>query len=169
METVTGTPDGPRVDVEVTCDAPELPDEAGLSRWIALAARETGYGPDTEVSVRIVGEAESRALNKAYRGKDRPTNVLSFPAHLDSMPGLPTEDAGLLGDIVLCAPVIVREAASQGKTPADHWAHLLVHGFLHLAGFDHERQEDAEVMEALEVRLLGSRGLRNPYKDRYSS
>lgn len=163
------TPDGPAVDVQRHCDAPDLPADIDLCSWIALAAAETGHGPENEVTVRIVDEPEMRALNRQYRGQDKPTNVLSFPAELDRLPGLPAEDATFIGDIVICAPVVAREAGQQGKAARDHWIHLLLHGFLHLVGYDHENREDAEVMEALEIRLLASRGLRNPYKDRYLS
>jgi probable rRNA maturation factor len=125
--------------------------------------------PGSEVSVRIVDEDEMRNLNRRYRGKDRSTNVLAFPAALDELPGLPAGDASLLGDLVICAPVVVREAEQQGKAAADHWAHLLVHGFLHLVGFDHQSEDEAAAMEALEIRILADQGLGNPYEDRYRS
>ena len=113
--------------------------------------------PLGELSVVLSGDAHVRALNRDYRGKDSPTNVLSFP-----MP----EGSGLLGDVVLARETLEREAAGQGKTFADHFAHLLVHGVLHLLGFDHQTDTDAEAMERLEVAVLGSLGIDNPYAER---
>jgi probable rRNA maturation factor len=121
-----------------------------VRRWITHALALPG-----EISVRIVGEAEGRALNRSYRGKDRATNVLTFDyAHAPVV----------LADLVLCAPVVAREAQEQGKTLRAHYAHLLVHGTLHAQGWDHETNEaDALAMEALEVLLMGSLGWDNPY------
>lgn len=163
--------EGPAVDLQLSCPAPDLPAAGDISRWIARAAAEAGrpLADHAELSIRIVDEAESRELNRRYRGKDRPTNVLAFPARLDELPGLPAGDAGLLGDLVICAPVVAREAARQGKTVADHWAHMLVHGFLHLLGYDHRNRDEADTMESLETRILAAEGLENPYEDRYSS
>jgi probable rRNA maturation factor len=106
----------------------------------------------------LVDEPESRALNERYRGKDRPTNVLSFPAELPEELDIP-----LLGDIVICAPLVAEEASSQGKPVEAHWAHLVVHGVLHLLGHDHQLESEAREMEALEVELLASLGFPNPY------
>ena len=108
--------------------------------------------------MRIVDEAEGRALNARWRGRDYATNVLSFPAELPPGVALP-----LLGDLVVCAPVVAREAAEQGKPEADHWAHLVIHGTLHLLGFDHESESDAVVMEGLERELLAGLGIGDPY------
>jgi probable rRNA maturation factor len=118
--------------------------------WIEPALRHPG-----EIAVRIVGEDEGRALNLQYRGKDYATNVLTFEyAH----------DAWVEADLVLCGPVVEREAREQGKTLEEHYAHLLVHGTLHAQGYDHETDErDALEMEALEILLLGSLGFKNPY------
>lgn len=113
-----------------------------------------------EVCIRIVSEKESAQLNKQYRHKSGPTNVLSFP--LQGMPG----EGPLLGDIVICAALVNREAREQGKTRAAHWAHLVVHGSLHLLGFDHIKSQEARQMEALEVRLLAGLGVANPYNVR---
>jgi len=110
--------------------------------------------------VRIVDEPEMRELNARYRHKDYPTNVLSFPAELP--PGV---DVPLLGDIVICAPVVNREATEQHKAPRAHWAHMLVHGTLHLLGHDHERERDAAVMEALERRILAGLKFPDPYQE----
>lgn len=102
-----------------------------------------------------------RSLNCAFRGKDKPTNVLSFPA--GDVAGLPADAPLPLGDIVICAGVVGAEAAAQGKTEDDHWAHMLVHGTLHLLGFDHETDAEAADMEALETRILGEHGIADPY------
>ncbi len=116
--------------------------------------------------VRIVSEAESQELNRAYRDKDYPTNVLSFPYDPAPLP-LDEDEADeidYLGDLVICLPVMEREAAEQGKTPTQHWAHLLVHGLLHLQGYDHITDSDAEEMEALETDILGKLGFPDPYQ-----
>ena len=112
----------------------------------------------TELSIRIVDIAEGRALNRDYRGKDYATNVLSFPAELPPGVSLP-----LIGDLAICAPVVAREAAEQGKDPRDHWAHMTVHGVLHLLGYDHIQDNEAEAMEALETRILAGLGIADPY------
>jgi probable rRNA maturation factor len=102
-----------------------------------------------------------QALNREFRGKDRPTNVLSFPA--GDVPGLPRGERLALGDLVVCAPVLNEEAVSQGKLLAHHWAHILVHGALHLIGYDHDVPADAQRMEALETRILAAGGVGDPY------
>lgn len=113
-----------------------------------------------ELTIRIVDREESRELNRQYRGKDAPTNVLSFPADL------PAEvDANLLGDILMCAPLVAEEAREQGKAEQAHWAHLTIHGVLHLLGHDHQEVVDAELMEGIEIALLESLGIANPYEE----
>ena len=112
------------------------------------------------VSVRIVDAEEGRALNQRWRERDRPTNVLSFPADLPPELELP-----LLGDLVLCAPVVLREAAEQGKRAEDHWAHLVIHGVLHLLGMDHQDDAEAEEMEQREREILATLGIGDPYAD----
>lgn len=125
-----------------------------LKGWCALTLLHQKCH-EGEICIRIVDKKEMKKLNKNYRGKDSVTNVLSFPA---------SETAtGLLGDIVLCAAVINQEAAEQEKTRAAHWAHMVVHGTLHLLGFDHMKPKDARNMEALEVRILRQYGFNNPY------
>jgi probable rRNA maturation factor len=109
--------------------------------------------------LRIVAGPESHRLNLAYRGKDKPTNVLSFPASAEER-----RLEGALGDLVICAPVVAREAREQGKRPTAHWAHMLVHGTLHLLGFDHERPRAARAMESLEVEILRGLGFDDPYR-----
>ncbi len=130
----------------------EAPDETAFLGWVEAAAGDL----PVSVAIRVVDEAESRRLNAAYREKDRPTNVLSFPAELpeEVLAALPSRP---LGDLVICAPLVAAEAREQGKPVLDHWAHLTVHGVLHLRGYDHESDADAAVMEALAVSLLGYR------------
>jgi probable rRNA maturation factor len=149
------------VDVFRACDDDTIPAADTVKNWIALAANAAGHSRDVEVSVRIVDADESRALNQEYRGKDTPTNVLSFPA--GRIEGLPDEVPVQLGDIVVCASVVRDEAAEQDKNVADHWAHMLVHGTLHLMGYDHETDAEAAEMEALETQLLMNSGLKDPY------
>ncbi|MEC7815659.1 MAG: rRNA maturation RNase YbeY [Pseudomonadota bacterium] len=144
------------VDFQPAYEGPlALPGQAELERWAALAWQ--GEDP-SEVTIRIVDEYESQALNHQYRGKDKPTNVLSFP--FEAPPGITVP---LAGDLVICAPVVEREAREQHKAPEAHWAHMVVHGMLHLQGYDHIDDEDAEVMESLEIRLLSQLGFANPY------
>jgi len=136
---------------------------AAMRGWVAHAVNGSGRAPagGAEVSVRVVDEAESRSLNARYRGKDRATNVLSFPS--GAIAGLPAGQPVPLGDIVVCAAVVAREAREQGKKEPDHWAHMLLHGTLHLLGFDHEDSAEAAEMEALETQLLADMGISDPY------
>lgn len=134
-----------------------LPEGKLWRRWCQIAL-QSGV-QQAQVSLVIVDEAEGRQLNRDYRGKDYATNVLSFALNEgDTVAGLP-----LFGDLVFCAPVVAREAAEQGKTLEAHYAHLTVHGMLHLQGFDHEADDEAEAMEALETALLGKLGYADPY------
>jgi probable rRNA maturation factor len=135
-----------------------VPSSTSFRRWVAAALAGARRKRATELSVRIVDEIEGRALNLDYRGRDYATNVLSFPVDLPQGIALP-----LIGDIVLCAPVVTREAREQGKAQRDHYAHLTVHGVLHLLGFDHESDSGAMCMETLEVRILSGLGIGNPY------
>ncbi len=135
-----------------------IPAAASFRRWVDAALRGAKRRKTTELSIRIVDTSEGRALNRDYRGKDYATNVLSFEAELP--PGLKLP---LIGDLAICAPVVAREAAEQGKRERDHWAHLTVHGVLHLLGYDHIEDADAEVMEALETRVLADLGIADPY------
>ncbi|ROR34857.1 rRNA maturation RNase YbeY [Inmirania thermothiophila] len=142
------------VEIVIQRAAPGGPGDEALRAWAqaALAGREA----EGELVIRIVDEAEGAELNRAWRGKDGPTNVLSFP----HAPG-----TGLLGDIVLCAPVAAREAAEQGKPEAAHWAHLVVHGVLHVLGHDHQEEAEAARMEGLEREILGRLGFPDPYAE----
>jgi probable rRNA maturation factor len=131
---------------------PWAPGPASLRRWAGLAAGARAG----EMGIRVVGSRESRLLNGRWRGRHRPTNVLSFPA-------APDLRGRQLGDLVVCAPVIAREAREQGKALPAHWAHMIVHGTLHLLGFDHERAADARRMEGRERALLARLGIADPY------
>jgi probable rRNA maturation factor len=145
------------LDLQIAvASADNLPDEAVLRHWIALAV---GEARPVEITLRIVTAAESQQLNRDYRGVDKPTNVLSFPADLPPEVELP-----LLGDLVICREVVEREAAEQDKPLSAHWAHLVIHGTLHLLGYDHIEERDAEVMEMLEISLLAALGYTNPYE-----
>jgi probable rRNA maturation factor len=134
-----------------------IPPEGAFRTWVAAAL--AGRHGDWELGIRVVGADEMQRLNRDYRGKDRPTNVLAFPVDLPEGVDLP-----LLGDLVLCAPVIAREAVDQGKAEHQHWAHLTVHGVLHLLGFDHLDSVEAEAMEAEERRVLAGMDIADPYR-----
>ena len=136
-----------------------VPSRRAFEQWAAAALGVRG--PRRDVSLLLVGPARARALNRRYRGKDAPTNVLSFaPASSVDVEG----GAPLLGDLVICPQVLRREARAQRKRVRDHWAHLFVHGLLHLTGHDHERPADARRMEGREVRILRRLGIANPYR-----
>jgi probable rRNA maturation factor len=144
------------VDVQYAMAVDGIPGEDTIRQWVLQALPE--QKKEAELTVRIVDEAEITALNHRYRGKDGPTNVLSFP--YEGIPGVATE---LLGDIVICAPVVASEAVAQHKPLDAHWAHIVVHGVLHLLGFDHQHDDHAHQMETREAELLASLGYANPY------
>jgi len=146
-----------QVDIQTATTAP-APDEEDIRRWVAAALRNRPE--DAEITVRIVDRDEMITLNEAYRGKSGSTNVLSFPAELPEEVKLP-----LLGDVVICAPEVLKEAAEQNKAPDAHWAHLTVHGTLHLLGYDHLDDAEASAMEALETAVLASLDYPCPYTD----
>lgn len=135
--------------VQYASDIPDLPTQAEFRKWARSA-----LNLDAEITLRLVDEAEGRALNRDYRGKDYATNVLTFPL---------AEEPHLMGDIVLCAPVVLREAREQNKTLSAHFAHLTVHGILHLRGYDHETEAQAELMETLETEIVTKLGYADPY------
>ncbi len=149
------------LDLQLAEGIQGVPRREAFARWLVAALED--LPPETGVVIRVVDEDESRALNAAYRGKDRPTNVLSFP--FKPPPGLPDEASAHLGDLVICAPVVRREAAAQGKSEEAHWAHMVVHGVLHLRGFDHMEAGEAERMEALERTILARLGYPDPYQE----
>ncbi|WP_312595713.1 rRNA maturation RNase YbeY [Stutzerimonas nitrititolerans] len=137
----------------------EAPGDEDFRRWCELALRQRSA--DTELTIRLVDEAEGRELNHTWRQKDYATNVLSFPADVpDELLDIP-----LLGDLVICVPVVAREAAEQGKPLEAHWAHLVIHGCLHLLGYDHIDDAEADEMEALERQLLAELGHPDPYAE----
>ncbi len=139
-----------------------LPTRPQFRQWVLASLSGAGRRFDSEVAIQLVDAAEGQAMNRQYRGKDYATNVLSFPADLPE--GLPEDfDFPQLGDLVICAPVVAREAAEQGKALGDHYAHLTIHGVLHLLGFDHVEEAEAEEMEALERQILASLGIADPY------
>ncbi|MDG1074485.1 MAG: rRNA maturation RNase YbeY [Methylophilaceae bacterium] len=137
------------LSVQFASNAAQLPTRNQLRKWVKAALRV-----DTEVTIRIVDEVEGRKLNRTYRGKDYATNVLTFPL---------TEEPHLMGDIIICAPVVIQEAKQQNKTIAAHFAHLTVHGTLHLHGYNHEIEEQAALMESIEVTTMLQLGYPNPY------
>ena len=139
------------LDVQQVSLLPNIPDARAFRKWIAAALDK-----DAELALRVVNAAEGRNLNSAFRGKDYATNVLTFVYHEG-------EAGTLLGDIILCAPIVAREAREQGKPLIAHYAHLTVHGALHLAGFDHETEKEARVMEAREAGILAVLGYPDPY------
>lgn len=150
------------VAVQYASRARFLPGRPAVERWVrgALEGRREG----ADLTVRIVGREEGRRLNDRFRGRRGPTNVLSFP--FAPPPGAPSTMEGGLGDVVLCAPVVNREARTQGKPRGDHWAHLVVHGVLHLLGYDHDTPGAARRMEGLECRILAGLGVPDPYEVR---
>ena len=148
-----------QIDIESNSQSTLIPSLTELERWISAALQSQAL-EDAEVSVYIVDEDEGQELNSQYRGKDYPTNVLSFHADIAEEVGVP-----LLGDLVVCAPVVEREAQEQGKTLQAHWAHMLVHGTLHLLGFDHIEDDEAEAMEVLETQIVTGLGYPAPYQD----
>lgn len=157
-----------QLELQIAGRAETLPAESEIHGWLeeTLRAASPDRKRDCEITVRVVDEAESRDLNRRYRSKDRATNVLAFPA---APPGeLPETGIGgcALGDLVLCGPVIAREAAEQGKEIAAHWGHMLVHGTLHLLGYDHGTEDEAVRMETLETAILAGRGVADPYAPR---
>ena len=144
------------LDLQTATEVETLPATEAFEGWVQRALE--GRREAAELTIRLVDEEESQRLNREYRGKDRPTNVLSFPADLPSVIESP-----LLGDLVICAPVVMQEAQQQNKTAEAHWAHMVVHGVLHLLGYDHQNEQEAAEMEQTEAVLLGEMGFSDPY------
>lgn len=147
------------VNVQFATERKGVPSAPEIRRCAEQAL--AGRVDDCELVVRVVGEAESAQLNRDFRGKSGPTNVLSFP--FEAPAGVPSK---LLGDLIVCAPVVRKEAREQQKAARAHWAHMIVHGCLHLLGYDHQSDDQAREMEALEVEILGRLGVDDPYVDR---
>ena len=145
------------IDLQIACEQESgLPTAQQIEQWATAAVQP--QSDEVEMTVRIVDEAESHALNLNYRGKDRPTNVLSFPFECPDEVELP-----LLGDLVICRQVVEREAQEQDKPLMAHWAHMVVHGSLHLLGYDHIEDDEAEKMESLETQIMTGLGFADPY------
>ena len=158
----TDRDDTVQVDVSYGLARRGLPAAISFRRWVAAALAAAGHQGPASVAIRLVDQTEGRALNHDFRGRDYATNVLSFASGLPA--GLPAGIAVPLGDIALCAPVIAAEASAQGKRLRDHYAHLSVHGVLHLLGHDHDDDASASAMEALEVTVLTGLGIADPYR-----
>ncbi|HSG60951.1 MAG TPA: rRNA maturation RNase YbeY [Pseudomonadales bacterium] len=145
------------IDIQFACDD-DTPDEESFRRWATAALAEQSH--PREMTIRLVNEEEIRQLNRDYRGKDYATNVLSFEVDLP-----PELDLPLLGDIIICPGVVRREAIEQHKPLDAHWAHMVIHGTLHLQGYDHINDSDAEVMESLEIAIMKQLGYADPYNN----
>ena len=144
------------VDIQRAVDVGDLPDNEDFREWAEMVL--AGVDGVVEVTIRLVDVQESAELNERYRYKSGPTNVLSFP--FEPPPGV---RSALLGDLVICAPLVKQEAVEQGKKEQAHWAHMVVHGLLHLQGYDHQTDSDARQMESLERKILGELGYSDPY------
>ena len=146
------------LELQIAVEGFELPSTQEMELWVKTALRDSME--QAELTIRIVDVAESQMLNSTYRGKDKPTNVLSFP--FEAPPGI---ELPLLGDLVVCAAVVKQEAIDQNKPLDAHWAHMVVHGCLHLLGYDHIEDIEAEEMESIETQLIESLGYNNPYQE----
>lgn len=149
---------GHKMNIQIACQDARLPEQQQMAAWASIAMDAVGETGHNEITLRVVGEVESAELNQRYRKKSGATNVLSFP--FDDPPGVATQ---ILGDLVICAPVVEQQAVEQGKPLDDHWAHMIVHGVLHLRGYDHEQDAGAIEMEQLEKEILGQIGITDPY------
>jgi len=150
------------VDFQIACDDKELPSKLQIEEWLTSSLPND---KDVEIVVRIVSEVESEQLNSSYRQKDSPTNVLSFPFELPSELPADALDNNYLGDLVICAAVVKEEAKQQSKALLSHWAHMIIHGCLHLQGYDHIEPTQADEMEALEIEKLATLNINNPYQE----
>ncbi len=155
-----GTKNGCIVDRQAAINDPQLPSLTQLTQWVDCVFAHHPDDQRLEVTIRFVDELESQTLNRDYRGKDKTTNVLSFP--FESPPGV---ELPLLGDLVICHAVVAQEAAEQGKPIEHHYAHMVVHGILHLMGYDHMDDQEAEEMEQFERELLAELNIPDPYAD----
>jgi probable rRNA maturation factor len=158
-----------QLDLQLACSAKNIPSQAQFQQWLDCVLLNNDIIKDSakgsakntatfEVTVRLVDIAESQALNDQYRNKNKPTNVLSFPFEVPE--GI---ELNLLGDLVICADIVENEAQEQNKTLNDHWAHMVIHGCLHLLGFDHISDSEAEIMESIEINILAKLDISNPY------
>jgi len=149
------------LDIQLVSGHDGIPGREQMQQWLDAALKDRH--PDAEVVVRIVDEQESHDLNKQYRDQDKPTNVLSFPFEAPAVVQSDMERV-LLGDLVICAPVVASEAMQQGKILDAHWAHILIHGALHLCGYDHQNDVQASEMETLETEIITGLGFSPPYE-----
>lgn len=152
------------ITIQYAADKKLAPAKDQITKWALQALADNTE--KTELTIRIVDTAEISELNQTYRKKTGPTNVLSFPADL---PETMADQFSVLGDVVICAEVVNREAVEQHKTQQAHWAHMVVHGIFHLLGHDHENDADADIMEKLEIEVMKKLGFTNPYEDREHS
>ena len=150
------------VDILEDCSASWLPDRLLAEKWLNAALTISGQATAANICLRFVEEEESQRLNREFRDKDSATNVLSFPAGLSDSIALQMDEIPL-GDIAICPAIVEREASAQAKELQSHWAHLLIHGVLHLLGYDHQTGDEAETMENMEITALESLGIANPY------
>jgi len=147
------------IDLQIACDSQSLPSENDFQRWADMALK--GRKEESELTIRLVEADESQELNHQYRGKNKPTNVLSFPFEApENLPDFP-----LIGDLIVCASVVEQEAIEQKKPLANHWAHMIIHGILHLLGYDHIEDDEAEEMESLEIDILAQLEIPDPYQE----
>lgn len=146
------------LDIQIATENTSLPSEQKFKQWVTLAIGAAMS--EVEMTIRLVEVEESQTLNRTYRGKDKPTNVLSFPFEAP-----PEVDLPLLGDLVICAAIVEQEAAEQNKQLDAHWAHMVIHGCLHLLGYDHIIDDEADEMESIETQLVEGLGFSNPYKE----
>lgn len=146
------------LELQIATQQDSVPSKESFVSWSRAALRDERE--QAEIVIRLVDEDEVQGLNREYRGKDKPTNVLSFPSNLPEI-----VNSDLLGDLVICVPVVLRESQEQGKTPEAHWAHMVVHGVLHLIGYDHQNEDEAKTMERLEGEVMTSLGFQDPYRE----
>jgi probable rRNA maturation factor len=162
------------LDLQLASDCSDIPSLEDMQAWLNVLMSEQ-HMADKEIAIRVVDGAEIQQLNKQFRGKDKTTNVLSFPFEMPDIT-FPNEmemesdsemdmQPNFLGDIVICAPVVKQEAIEQNKALPDHWTHMLVHGTLHLMGYDHIEEQDANEMEGIEIAVLKKLGIDDPYQD----
>jgi len=155
------------LDLQNAVDSEQLPEFKKIKCWVSMALKKAkAKFKQPEITIRIVSLVESQQLNLQYRSKDKPTNVLSFPFEAPEM--IPLDEIGeflgdVLGDIVICEDILIQEAEQQNKSPESHWAHIIIHGVLHLLGFDHIDTKEAQEMESLEIEVLTDLGFNDPY------
>ena len=146
------------LDIQIATETSDYPSEQQFQHWVDTVL--TDQNQDSEIVIRLVDDAESAELNQQYRHKHGPTNILSFPFEAPA-----NIEMDLLGDLVICTPLIAKEALEQHKVPEHHWAHITIHGLLHLLGYDHIEDADADEMEALEIKFLNMLNIANPYQE----